>query len=149
MENAAVLAWYRDGWELVEPVTVCRVAPVATAADQPCDLDAFETEPEVYARGYLWCECFTAVCPDGEFGHIQEPRLLYVSRAEFDAARHAIHRGEDGVLERWLTYRLDAVRDELLPPDALSDRDRAAPPVTVFDPDRWPWLRSGYDPTRR
>jgi hypothetical protein len=67
-------AWSAGRWRVRETVTVCR---------------ASTTEPALSARGYLWCECFTVVCPAGEFGHVQPARLLPLSAPEFAAARRA------------------------------------------------------------
>ena len=136
MKNAAVMGWSDDGWELVYPVTICRVAPPTRDTAAPWDPDAFETEYEIYRRGYRWCECFTSMCRDGEFGHIQEPRLLWLGRAEFDAALDAIRRGQDGLLEQWMTYRLEAVRHELPLVDAFSGQVRGRGPGAVAGPGR-------------
>jgi hypothetical protein len=99
MKHAAVMAWSGVARRPAQPVTVCRVAPVTTAPYGRGDLDAFETEAEVYALGYRWCECFTVICLHGEFGHVQEPLLLPLGSAEFDAARWALRAGDDAVLE--------------------------------------------------
>jgi hypothetical protein len=135
MEFAVVMRWSRSNWGIRPPVTICRVAPVTTAADGIGDLDAFETEREAHELGYRWCECFTIGCLDGERAHIQEPLLLPLARAEFAAARYALGTGDDAVLDMWLSYRLNAVRHELLPPGALSSRDRVLAPGFVLDAD--------------
>jgi hypothetical protein len=66
----------------------------------------------------------------------QEPLLLPLARAEFAAARYALGTGDDAVLDMWLSYRLNAVRHELLPPGALSSRDRVLAPGFVLAPER-------------
>jgi hypothetical protein len=119
VEFAVVMRWFRSDWGIRSPVTICRVAPITTAADGIGDLKAFETEREAHELGYRWCECFTVDCPDGERAHIQEPLLLPLARAEFAAARYALSTRDDAVLDMWLRYRLNAVRHELLPPSAL------------------------------
>jgi hypothetical protein len=139
MEHAAVMVWSGEHWGIALPVTVCRVAPLTTAADGRGHPEAFETEVEAYALGYRWCECFTVICPDGELGHVQEPLLLPLARAEFEAARYAVRTGDDSVLDMWLSYRLNAVREELSAPGSFSGRDRVLAPITVIDVDGRPW----------
>ena len=103
------------------------------------DLDAFETELDIHAMGYRWCECFTLACPNGEFGHIQEPLLLPLSQSEFEAARYALGGGDDMILGKWLKYRLEVVRDELAAWDALAGRYESLSPVPPIDADCRPW----------
>jgi hypothetical protein len=117
-------------------VTLCRVAPVTAAADGVGDVKAFETEREVHELGYRWCRCFTVSCLDGELAHIQEPLLLPLACAEFEAALYALRTGDDAVLDMWLSYRVNGVRDELLPPGPLTRRDRALAPDFVLAPER-------------
>lgn len=136
--SAAVATW-EDGECTVHPVTICRVAPVTSAPDGCGDVTAFETELEIHARGYRWCQCFTLVCPNGEFGHIQEPLLLPLSQAEFEAALYALRRGDDMILGMWLKYRLEVVRDELASWAALAGRYESLSPVTPIDADGRPW----------
>jgi hypothetical protein len=130
------MSWSGDDWTMRHPSTVCRVAPVTTAADGVGDVQVFETERESHELGYRWCECFTAGCIDGELAHIQEPLLLPLACAEFEAALCALRTGDDAVLDMWLRYRLKAVRHELLPPGALTNRDHALAPDFVLAPER-------------
>lgn len=62
--------------------------------------------------------------------------LLPLARAEFVAARCALATGDDAVLDMWLSYRLNAVRHELLHPGALTSRDRVLAPGFVLAPER-------------
>jgi hypothetical protein len=91
VEFAVVMRWIRSDWGIRSPVTVCRVAPVTTAADGIGDLEAFETEREAHELGYRWCECFTVDSLDGEraAGSRSRPTVMSTRTGSDDRASRA------------------------------------------------------------
>lgn len=78
----------RDGdMALIDPpAIICRSWHPTEDPDLVGDDEEIAIELNLHARGYRMCQCYSRYEPDGEFGHIAEPRLLSIPQADFDEA---------------------------------------------------------------
>ncbi|MHB8509772.1 MAG: hypothetical protein ACYDGR_14190 [Candidatus Dormibacteria bacterium] len=63
-------------------VIFCQATPLGEVLDDPAEVD-------LYNRGYLWCQCFTPVCPQGEGAHVHTRQLVAISPEAFEEARRS------------------------------------------------------------
>jgi hypothetical protein len=86
MRHFAVVVWHGNLALLDPPAIVCRALHPMEDPDLVGRPGELEQELELYKRGYLMCECFSQVVPEGEFGYRGEHRLYAISRSDFERA---------------------------------------------------------------
>ena len=86
MRHFAVVVWHGDLALLDPPAIVCRALHPMEDPDLVGRPGELEQELELYKRGYLMCECFSQVVPEGEFGYRGEHRLYAISRSDVERA---------------------------------------------------------------